>query len=88
MCYFHVMKNCKEKLRSYSKDVQNEVLQDVHKLHSCISLQDSQQLMNNLYGRWTARVPEFYTYFVNQWMVNDSFGNWEVYCSHPGELVV
>jgi hypothetical protein len=34
MCFFCVVKSCKEMLQCYSKDVQQDVLQDVHKLHS------------------------------------------------------
>jgi hypothetical protein len=40
MCYFHVVKNCKEKLRSYAKDVQQDILHDVQQLHSSVSAQE------------------------------------------------
>jgi len=39
MCYFHVVKNCKEKLRSYAKDSQQDILHDVQQLHSSVSSQ-------------------------------------------------
>jgi hypothetical protein len=45
ICYFHVVRNYKEKLQSYSKDVQQDVLQDVHKLHSLVPVQECNTLM-------------------------------------------
>ena len=85
MCYFHVVKNCKEKLRSYAKDVQQDILHDVQQLHSSVSSQECNALMSKFIPKWTELVPEFLTYFLNQWMVSDSFGSWKVYCSAPGK---
>ncbi len=39
-------------------------------------------------SKWTELVPDFLTYFLNQWMVSDSFGSWKVYCSAPGKAVL
>ncbi len=88
MCYFHVVKNCKEKLRSYAKDVQQDILHDVQQLHSSVSSQECNALMTKFIPKWTELVPDFLTYFLNQWMVSDSFGSWKVYCSAPGKAVL
>jgi len=88
MCYFYVVKNCKEKLRSYAKDVQQDILHDVQQLHSSVSSQECNALMTKFIPKWTELVPEFLTYFLNQWMVSDSFGSWKVFCSAPGKAVL
>jgi hypothetical protein len=88
MCYFHVVKNCKEKLRSYAKDLQQDILHDVQQLHSSVSSQECNALMTKFIPKWTELVPDFLTYFLNQWMVSDSFGSWKVYCSAPGKAVL
>jgi hypothetical protein len=79
MCYFHVVKNCKEKLRSYAKDVQQDILHDVQQLHSSVSAQECNALMTRFIPKWTKVVPDFMTYFLHQWMVSDFFGSWKVY---------
>jgi len=88
MCYFHVVKNCKEKLRAYAKDVQQDILHDVQQLHSSVSAQECNALMTKFIPKWTELFPDFLTYFLNQWMVSDSFGSWKVYCSAPGKAVL
>ena len=88
MCYFHVVKNCKEKLRSYAKDLQQDILHDVQQLHSSVSSQECNALMTIFIPKWTELVPDFLTYFLNQWMVSDSFGSWKVYCSAPVKSVL
>jgi hypothetical protein len=88
MCYFHVVKNCKEKLHSYAKDVQQDILHDVQQVHSSVSAQECNALMTRVIPKWTELVPDFLTYFLNQWMVSDSFGSWKVYCSAPGKDVL
>jgi hypothetical protein len=74
MCYFHVVKNCKEKLHSYAKDVQQDILHDVQQLHSSVSAHECNALMTSFIPMWTEMVPDFLTYFLHQWMVSDSFG--------------
>jgi transposase-like protein len=66
MCYFHVMKSCKEKLHSYAKDVQQDILHDVQQLHSSVSAQECNALMTRLIPKWTEVVPDFLTYFLHQ----------------------
>jgi hypothetical protein len=88
MCYFYVVKNCKEKLRSYAKDVQLDILNDVQQLHSSVSAQECNALRTRFIPKWTELVPDFLTYFLNQWMVSDSFGSWKVYCSALGKAVL
>jgi hypothetical protein len=88
MCYLHVMKNCKEKLCSYAKDVQQDILHNVQQLHSSVSAQECNALMTRVIPKWTEVVPDFLTYFLHQWMVSDSFGSWKVYCSEPGKAVL
>jgi len=88
MCYFHIMKNCKEKLHSYAKDVQQDILHDVQQLHSSVSAQEFNALMTRLIPKWTEVVPNFLTYFLHQWLVSDSFGSRKVYCSEPGRAVL
>ena len=80
MCYFHVVRN--------AKDVQQDILHDVQQLHSSVSAQECNALMTKFIPKWTELVPEFLTYFLNQWMVSDSFGSWKVYCSAPGKAVL
>jgi transposase-like protein len=63
MCYFHIMKNCKEKLHSYAKDVQQDILHNVQQLHSSVSAQECNALMTRLIPKWTEVVPNFLTYF-------------------------
>jgi transposase-like protein len=88
MCYFHVVKNCKEKLHSYVKDVQQDILHNVQQLHSSVSAQECNALMTRLIPKWTKVVPDFLTYFLHQWMVSDSFGSWKVYCIEPSKAVL
>jgi hypothetical protein len=63
MCYFHVVKNCKEKLHSYAKDVQQDILHDVQQLQSSVSAQECNALMTRFIPKWTELVPDFLTYF-------------------------
>jgi len=88
MCYFHVMKKCKEKLRCFAKDVQQDILHDVQHLHCSVSAEECNALMTSLIPKWTELVPDFLAYFLYQWMVSDSFGSWKVYCSEPGKDVL
>ena len=88
MCYFHVVKNCKEKLCSYAKDLQQDILHDVQQLHGSVSSQECNAVMTKFIPKWTELVPDFLTYFLNQWMASDSFGSWRVYCSAPGKAVL
>jgi hypothetical protein len=88
MCYFHVVKNCKEKLLSYAKDVQQDILHNVQQLHSSVSAQECNALMTRFIPKCTELVPDFLTIFLHQWMVSGSFGSWKVYCSEPSKAVL
>ena len=81
MCYFHVVKNCKEKLRSYDKNTQRDVLGNVSDLHSCVTEVQFQQLLNTFLPRWNDTVPDFSAYFTQQWVTNAPFNTWKVYCN-------
>ncbi len=59
MCYFHIVKNCKEKLRAYGKDVQRDVLLDVQNLHNCISETDCQSRLRQILPKWKECAPDF-----------------------------
>jgi len=75
MCYFHVVKNCKEKLHSYAKDVQQDILHDVQQLHSSMSAQECNALMIRFIPKWTELVgfrhtlPALYNFL--EWLVLD-----------------
>ncbi len=84
MCYFHIVKACKERLRSYTADVQKNVLSDVRELHHSTSLAVFQERYRHYANRWSQDVPDFVTYFNNQWNRGDDFTNWKVFNSAPG----
>jgi hypothetical protein len=77
MCYFHVVKNCKQKLRSYGKDVQRDVLLDIQQLHNCTTESQCQSAFRELMHNET--VPDFVAYFTLQWVANNSFSHWKTY---------
>jgi hypothetical protein len=63
MCYFHVMKNCKEKLPSYAKDVQQD--HNVQQLHSSVSAQECNALMASFIPLAVSLVSLFCNMFCN-----------------------
>jgi hypothetical protein len=84
MCYFNVIKNCKEKLRSYGKDKQKDVLLGIQQLHSCTTETQYQSTFRELLLKWNKSVPMFASYFMLQCMTNKSFSCWKTYFSKPG----
>jgi hypothetical protein len=85
MYFFHLVKNSKEKLRTYGKDVQMDVLLDVQQLHSCCTESLCQSTFRELLHKWNDTGPDFATYFTLQWMTINSFSHWKTYCSKPGK---
>jgi len=61
---FSCSKNCKEKLRSYGKDVQRDVLLDIQQLYNCCTESQCQSTFRELLHKWNETVPDFATYFT------------------------
>ena len=76
MCYFHVVKNCREKLIHLPRAQYCSIMQSITKLHYLLPEVD----YNLVSAEWP---PEFKRYFERQW-VNTDFCNWKVSCTPVG----
>ena len=84
MCYFHVIKSCKDHLKSCRKEVQSKIMSDINYLHSSMSEEEFQLRYQDTMCNWCNSEPQFATYFDSQWNPNDSFNKWKIFCSEPG----
>lgn len=92
MCYFHVVKNCKDHLKRCKKDIQSSVLSDINYLHNSVSKEEFKVRYDEVVQKWNEIdsdvVKEFIDYFNSQWNADNTFKNWKIYCSEPGKFFV
>jgi hypothetical protein len=81
MCYFHVVKNCKDHLKSFPKEKQKTILCDIQFLHSSTSEEDFSVREVTILQKWYELAPDFVRYFNCQWNADNSFSNWKIFCS-------
>ena len=84
MCYFHVVKCCKDNLKRCTRAEQKPIFHDIYYLHCSSSEVDFNERYDEVMSRWRASVPDFATYFDEQWNTGDEFTNWKIFCSEPG----
>ncbi len=64
MCYFHVVKNCKDCMKGRPKDVQESIMNDIHYLHSSYSGNEFQVRLTEAVTKWRNDEPGFAEYFL------------------------
>ncbi len=84
MCYFHVVKCCKDNLKRCSRAEQKPIFHDIYYFHCSSSEVDFNEHYDEVISRWRTSVPDFATYFDEQWNTGDEFTNWKIFCSEPG----
>jgi hypothetical protein len=84
MCYFHVVKCCKDNLKQCTKAEQKQIFADIYYLHCSSSNDDFRECYEEVMPRWRRAVPDFANYFEEQWNNGDEFTNWKIFCSEPG----
>ncbi len=87
MCYFHIVKNCKDHLKSFPKEVQKTILCDIQFLHLSTSEEDFSVREVTILRKWYELAPDFVRYFNCQWNADNSFSNWKIFCSKPGKSI-
>jgi hypothetical protein len=84
MCYFHVVKRCKDHLKGYPRATKLSVCSGIEYLHCSATELEFNERYQELLSNWKSLVPDFATYFDTQWNRADSFSNWKIFCSAPG----
>lgn len=84
MCYFHVIKNCKDHVKCRPKSVQESIMKDIYYLHQSYSQEEFQVRLEETNSKWEIEEPSFSEYFLRQWNTEDSFNTWKIFCSAPG----
>ncbi len=59
MCYFHVVKNCKDRMKGRPKDVHESIMNDIHYLHSSSSENEFQVRLTEAVTKWHNEEPGF-----------------------------
>ncbi len=82
MCYFHLLKAVKEKLKSFSEAQQAMVVRDIQNLLFCRSKAEFDLMCYSTFQKWSAS-PELAewltTYFKPQWINNEAFCRWQIF---------
>lgn len=84
MCYFHVVKCCKDKLKRCTRAEQTAIFRDIYYLHCSCCPEDFIERYEEVMAKWRSTVPDFANYFEEQWNNGDEFTNWKIFCSEPG----
>ena len=84
MCYFHVVKACREQLKGIGMKEKNKVMKHLSYLHYSYSLDEFNERLQEVSEQWNVIAPQFLQYFLQQWNGNNTFKNWKVFNSDPG----
>jgi hypothetical protein len=77
MCFFHVIKNCKEHLKGVDEKLKSHVVNDINYLHFCRNEFEFKIAKYNIYEKWVANgLVDFKNYFETQWVQNTKFNKW------------
>ena len=70
MCWFHVIKNCREHRNLVPKDKRNEIDADIHNLQFCFSDIIFNHASSLLWKKWSnfPHIRQFQDYFFDQWI--------------------
>jgi hypothetical protein len=80
MCYFHVKKACKEKLRGNTE--KEVILKDIGELHSMPTQAKFNMKFGVMFNHWLANSDNFAMYLYHQWVIGE-FKEWQIYHSSP-----
>ena len=82
MCYFHVVKVCKEKLAGNAMTEQKHILRQIEELHSSIDQSEFDRLYTEFFLQWlhhdNPKFKAFALYFEDQWISGTVFTEWKV----------
>ena len=67
LCRFHMLSTCDDRLRKYSKQVQDAVMADLRQLINAMTLNAFEIAEGNFLTRWQDKVPEFIQYYKQEW---------------------
>ncbi len=81
MCYFHVKKACKDKLRGNAE--KEVILQDIGEVHLTLTQEELDTKFTPKFNHWLVNSDTFAMYFYHQWVTGE-FSEWQIYCSTPG----
>jgi hypothetical protein len=86
MCFFHVMKNVKDRVRSLDASDRDLVFKHVYKMHYSRSSDTFEWAWQLACHEWCSNLGtrSFADYFYKQWIVG-CFHRWQCYWSRPGQ---
>ena len=95
MCYFHVTKNVKERLRGNKKKAipatdekfHSIIMRDITCMHYSRSLDEFNIYQTKIFNEWSQHpeMKNFQDYFVNhQWVMNKRTNKWQIFHTPPG----
>ena len=83
-CWFHLKKNIKKHKNLIPKNLYEETMQDITRLHMSTNELDFKTQLKLVNDKWDSHeMNKFKKYFNKQW-VDSSFKNWQIYHSPPG----
>ncbi|CAF0921295.1 unnamed protein product [Brachionus calyciflorus] len=86
MCYFHVIKNVKEKTKKFNKTLIEMILSDIKNLHYSKNLIEYEVNKHKILSKWFFNYPylkQFAAYFIKEW-IDGVFNNWIIFTSPHG----
>ena len=82
MCWFHVMKNVKENLKSFKvpDELSTMVKSDISDLHCSLSFDEFKYTLERIKIKWSQykALADFTAYFIKEWCHHN--GNWSRWC--------
>jgi hypothetical protein len=73
MCFFHVQKNVRERLKGCDEIVKTGIIKGINYLHFC----RNNAAKHNIYNKWVANgLSDSKNYFDEQWVRNGKFNKW------------
>ena len=84
MCYFHVVKNVKERTKTMRSDHEELILSDIKRMHYAMSRSEYDTIKSESYTKWRVHgLDEFCAYFIKQWDDN-KFNRWQIFHTPAG----
>ncbi len=84
---FCVVKKCKDHLKMTPKELQGSILSDIQYLHLSTSEGDFPEREVTILQKLYQSAPDCVRYFNSQWNADNSFSNWNIFCSKPGKCI-
>ena len=84
-CFFHLKKNVRDRTKSLSKALYNEVMADINVLHLCRTEANFETRWTEIKQKWeaTPTLVAFTTYFELHW-IRSPFAKWQCFWSPMG----